>query len=113
MRAHPQQIRIGIFQWKPAHAPFSVVIPLLIVAAAAAIYFCPASIGYRYLMKPSKTVVSSDLSGTIWNGYAASIAVHDRPLGQLDRQLHFKPLLEGRRVADFSIAGDALKAAGR
>ncbi|MBR0346441.1 MAG: type II secretion system protein N [Rudaea sp.] len=91
---------------------FLVVILLLIVAAAAAIYFCPASIGYRYLMKPSKTVVLSDLSGTIWNGHAASIAVHDRPLGQLDWQLHFKPLLEGRRVADFSIAGDALKAQG-
>lgn len=91
---------------------FFVVVLLLIVAATAAIWFCPASFGYRYLMKPSKTVTLSDLSGTIWNGHAGSISVRDRALGQLDWHLRFKPLLEGRRVADFAISGDALKTQG-
>ncbi len=91
---------------------FLVFILLLIVAGAAALYFCPASIGYRYLMKPSKTVALSDLSGTIWNGHAGSIAVHDRPLGQLDWQLHLMPLFQGQRVADFAISGGALKIQG-
>lgn len=91
---------------------FLVVVLLLILAAAAAIYFCPASIGYRYLMKPSKTVTLADLSGTIWNGHAGSFSVHDHPLGQLDWQLHLMPLLQGRRVADFAISGDTLKARG-
>ena len=91
---------------------FLVFVLLLIVAAAVAIFFLPASIGYRYLMKPSKTVTLSDLSGTIWNGHAGSIAVHDRPLGQLDWQLHLMPLLQSQRVADFQIAGDTLKVQG-
>jgi hypothetical protein len=91
---------------------FLVVVLLLIVAAAAAIFFCPASIGYSYLMKPSKTVALSDLSGTIWSGHAGSIAIHDRPLGQLDWQLHLLPLLQGSRVADFAISGDTLKVQG-
>ena len=91
---------------------FLVIVLLLLVAAAAAVFFLPASIGYKYLMKPSKTVTLSDLSGTIWNGHAGSIAVRERPLGQVDWHLHFKPLLESRRVADFAITGDTLKASG-
>jgi general secretion pathway protein N len=91
---------------------FLVVVLLLLVAAAAAIRFCPAGIGYRYLMKPSKTVVLSELSGTIWNGHAGSIAVHDHPLGRLDWHLHLMPLLQGQRVADFTISGDMLKVQG-
>jgi general secretion pathway protein N len=91
---------------------FLVVVLLLIVAAAAAIAFCPASFGYQYLMKPSKTVTLSDLSGTIWNGHAGSLSVRDRALGQVDWHLHFLPLLERRRVADFTISGAALKAQG-
>lgn len=96
----------------PPMRRFLVVVLLVILAAAAAVYFCPASIGYRYLMRPSKTVTLSDLSGTIWNGHAGSIAVRDRPLGQLDWQVHFMPLLTGRRVADFAIDGATLKVRG-
>jgi general secretion pathway protein N len=91
---------------------FLAFILVLIVIAAAGVYFLPASIGYRYLMKPSQTVVLSDLSGTIWNGHAGSIAVRDKPVGQVDWQLHPMPLLEGKRIADFTITDNTLKVQG-
>ncbi|MFT3792934.1 MAG: type II secretion system protein N [Rudaea sp.] len=91
---------------------FLALLLILVAIAAVGLYFLPASIGYRYLMKPSNTVTLSDLSGTIWNGHAGSIAVHDRPIGQLDWHLRWQPLLQGRRVADFAISDSALKVQG-
>jgi general secretion pathway protein N len=88
-----------------------VVLIILAAVGAVAVWQCPASIAIPYLWK-SENVTLSDLSGTIWNGHAGMLSLRGQPLGQVDWQLHPKPLLEKKRNADFVLTGEGLSAKG-
>jgi general secretion pathway protein N len=90
-----------------------LIVVLLVLAAigVVATWQCPASIAIPYLWK-SENVVLDDLAGTIWNGHAGKISVRGQLLGQVDWQLHARPLLDRKRNADFVINGDGLSIQG-
>ena len=90
---------------------FIVFLIVLAALGAVAVWQCPASLAIPYLWK-SENVTLSDLSGTIWNGHAGLLSLRGQPLGQVDWQLHPRPLLDHKRNADFVIAGAGLSAKG-
>ena len=88
-----------------------VVLIVLAAVGVVAIWQCPASLAIPYLWK-SENVSLEDLSGTIWNGHAGKLSLRGQPLGQVDWQLHPRPLLDKKRNADFVLTGDGLSAKG-
>lgn len=89
-----------------------VLIALLVIAAIVAVTF-PAQYAWRLVADRASAVHLSGVSGTIWNGHAASIAVFDEALGALDWQLDATPLLRGDVRAQLQLHGGALTASGR
>ena len=89
-----------------------VLIVLLLIAAIVAVTF-PAHYAWRLVANRMSAVHLNGVSGTLWNGHAASITVFDEALGALDWQLDPTPLLRGDVRAQLQLHGGAVTASGR
>jgi len=88
-----------------------LLLALVVVAAVVAIT-CPAQFAYRLLADRLGAVKLAGLSGSIWQGHAASTQVFGTELGTLDWQLHAAPLLQGEAAAHLILNGGQINASG-
>ncbi|MDR3389158.1 MAG: type II secretion system protein N [Rudaea sp.] len=88
-----------------------IVVVLLVIAAVVAAT-CPAEYAYRLVADRLGAVKLSGISGSVWNGHAASAQVFGQELGALDWQLHAAPLLGGELLAHVDLNGGDVTAAG-
>ena len=87
------------------------LIALLTVAAVVAIT-CPAQFAYRFVADRLGAVKLAGLSGSIWQGHAASTQLFGVELGALDWQLQPAPLLHGEAAAQLTLGGGSITAHG-
>jgi general secretion pathway protein N len=87
------------------------LIALLAIAAVVAIT-CPAQFAYRFVADRLGAVRLAGLSGSIWQGHAASTQLFGMELGALDWQLRAAPLLHGEAAAHLTLGGGAITASG-
>ncbi len=80
--------------------------------AAIAIATCPASFAWRFIAGRAGAVKLDGLSGSIWNGHAASASVFGTPLGELDWHLHPLPLARGVIAAQLDVRGGEVTGSG-
>lgn len=85
---------------------------VLIALAGIGIATCPASFAWRFAAARAGALTLDGLSGTVWNGHAASASVLDKPLGALDWQLHPLPLLRGVAAAQLDLHGGEVTGSG-
>jgi general secretion pathway protein N len=88
-----------------------IVIILLVIAGVVAVT-CPADYAYRLVADRLGALKLGGISGSIWNGHAASAQVFGQELGALDWQLQAAPLLSRELVAHVDLNGGAVKATG-
>lgn len=91
---------------------FALFLAVLLAVAALAVATCPASFAWRFVADKAGTVKLGGLSGTIWNGHAASASVFGNELGALDWHLAALPLLRGRVAANLDLRGGAVTGEG-
>lgn len=91
---------------------FTLLLIVLIALAGIGIATCPASMAWRFLAARAGALKLDGLSGTVWNGHAASASVFDKPLGALDWQLHPLPLLRGVTAAQLDLHGGEVTGSG-
>ena len=89
-----------------------LVIIVLIALAAIGVATCPASFAWRFAADRAGALKLDGLSGTIWNGHAASASVFGNPLGALDWRLHPLPLLQGVVAAQLDLHGGEVTGSG-
>jgi len=87
------------------------LITLLAIAAVVAIT-CPAQFAYRFVADRLGAVQLAGLSGSIWQGHAASTQLFGMELGTLDWRLQAAPLLHGEAAAHLTLGGGAITASG-
>jgi len=88
-----------------------IVIILLVIAGVVAVT-CPADYAYRLVANRLGALKLGGVSGSIWNGHAASAQVFGQELGALDWQLQAAPLLSRELIAHVDLNGGAVKATG-
>jgi len=87
------------------------VIALLAVVAVVAIT-CPAQFAYRFFSDRLGAVKLAGLSGSVWDGHAASTQLFGVELGAMDWQLQAAPLLHGEAATHLTLGGGAITANG-
>lgn len=85
---------------------------VLVAALAVAAWTCPADLAYHYFGDRIAPVALHGLSGTIWQGHADAVGLFRQNLGALEWRLQPAALLRGEAIAQLSLAGDGLTAAG-
>lgn len=80
--------------------------------AAIAIATCPASFAWRFFAGRAGAFKLDGLSGSIWNGHAASASVLGTALGELDWRLHPLPLARGVIAAQLDVHGGEVTGSG-
>lgn len=91
-----------------------VVLSLIavVVLAAIAIATCPARFAWNFIADRAGAIKLDGLSGTIWNGRAATASLFGNALGALDWQLAPMPLLHGAALARLSLHGGEATGSG-
>ncbi len=84
----------------------------LAAVAGLAVWTCPADLAYRYFGGGLAPLALRDLSGTIWQGRAASVELFRQNLGALEWRLQPAPLLRGEAIAQLTLTGDGIAASG-
>jgi len=87
------------------------LIALLTIAAVVAIT-CPAQFAYRFVADRLGAIKLAGLSGSIWQGHAASTQVFGTELGALDWQLQAASLPHGEVAAHLTLGGGSISASG-
>lgn len=91
---------------------FILFLIVLVTLAAIGAATCPASVAWRFIAARAGALKLDGVSGTLWNGHAASASVFDKPLGALDWQLHPLPLLHGVAAAQLDLHGGEVTGSG-
>jgi hypothetical protein len=84
---------------------FMLCLIALLAVAAIAIATCPASFAWRFVADKAGALRLDGLSGTVWNGHAASASVFGNTLGALDWNLAALPLLHRVATARLHLHG--------
>jgi general secretion pathway protein N len=90
---------------------FLLLLVLLVVAGVVAAT-CPADYAYRMVADRLGALKLGGVSGSLWQGHAASTQLFGQELGALDWQLEPAPLLGGEVMAHVRLAGTDISAAG-
>ncbi|MDE1960109.1 MAG: type II secretion system protein N [Xanthomonadaceae bacterium] len=91
---------------------FILFLIVLIALGAIGVATCPASFAWRFAASRAGALTLDGLSGTVWNGHAASASVFGTALGALDWQLHPLPLLQGVVAAQLDLHGGEVTGSG-
>ena len=91
---------------------FILCLIVLLAVATIAIATCPAQYAWRFVAGKAGALKLDGLSGTIWNGHAASASVYGDELGALDWRLSPLPLARGAIVARLDVHGGAVTGNG-
>ena len=90
-----------------------VLIVVLFVIAGIVAWTCPADFVYRQFASHFGSLRLSGISGTVWQGHAASAELFGQPLGTLDWQMESEPLLmRADVVAKAHLVGNGVTADG-
>lgn len=91
-----------------------IIIAMLatLVVIGIVIWTFPADLGKRLVASKLGPVDLTDLSGSVWNGHAASVRVFGRDLGALDWQMQPGSLMNGEVTAQFTLSGPNGSATG-
>lgn len=91
-----------------------IIIAMLVtlVVIGIVIWTFPADLGKRLVASKLGPVDLTDLSGSVWNGHAASVRVFGRDLGALDWQMQPGSLMNGEVTAQFTLNGPNGTASG-
>jgi len=85
---------------------------VLLVIAGVVVATCPAGMAYRLVADRLGAFKLAGLSGSVWQGHAASMQVFGQDVGAIDWQLEAAPLLGGEVQARVRLAGTELQADG-
>ena len=88
---------------------FAVV---LAAVAGVAAWTCPADLAYRWFGGRLAPLALRDLSGTVWQGRAASVELFTTNLGALEWRLRPAALVRGEAIAHLTLTGDGITATG-
>jgi hypothetical protein len=91
---------------------FMLCLIALLAVAAIAIATCPASFAWRFVADKAGAFRLDGLSGTVWNGGAASASLFGQELGSLRWSLGPIQLLRGEIVALVDIGGGKISGSG-
>jgi len=91
---------------------FILFLVALLAIATIVVVTCPAQFAYRLVADRLGAVRLAGLSGSIWQGHAASAQLFGVELGAVDWQLQPAPLLHGAAAAHLTLGGGALSASG-
>lgn len=91
---------------------FIVCLIVLLAVAAIAIATCPASFAWRFIAGRAGAFKLDGLSGSVWNGHAASASVLGTALGELDWHLHPLPLARGVIAARLDVRDGEVTGSG-
>jgi general secretion pathway protein N len=91
---------------------FILFLVALLAIAAVVVVTCPAQFAYRLVADRLGAVRLAGLSGSIWQGHAASSQLFGVELGAVDWQLQAVPLLHGEAAAHLALGGGAITASG-
>ena len=90
-----------------------MLVLVLLVIGAVVLATCPAEYAYRLVADRLGVIKLGGISGSIWQGHAASVQAFGQPLGALDWQLEAAPLLGREVIAHLRLTGADVTAAGR
>lgn len=90
----------------------ALVVIILAAALAVAAWTCPADLAYRCFGDRLAPVALHGLGGTVWQGRAEMVELFRQNLGVLEWQLQPAALLRGEAVAQLTLRGDGITAAG-
>src|SRR5512143_2505554 len=91
---------------------FLMLLVVLLVIGAVVLATCPAEYAYRFVADRLGAVKMGGISGSIWQGHAASVQVFGQPIGALDWRLEAAPLLGREVMAHVRLSGAEVTAAG-
>ena len=91
---------------------FVLLLIVLAVVAAVVAWTLPADLALRWFKPNLGPLQLSGVSGTIWEGRAASAAALGKPLGALEWRVEKAPMLFRRVVANLSLGGGPVSASG-
>ena len=89
-----------------------VVVVVVATALGVAAWTCPADLAYRYFGNRIAPVKLHGLGGTIWQGHADAADLSGRNLGALEWRLQPAALLRGEAIAQLTLSGEGITAAG-
>src|SRR5262245_6713390 len=89
-----------------------MLLVLLLVIGGVVLATLPADYAYRMVADRLGVVRLGGVSGSIWQGHAASVTAFNQPLGALDWQLEAAPLLGREVMAHLRLAGGEINADG-
>ncbi|MBS0570633.1 MAG: type II secretion system protein N [Proteobacteria bacterium] len=89
-----------------------VLLLVLVALVAIGVATCPARLAWNRLADRAGAIRLGGVSGTIWNGHAATASLFGNELGALDWQLAPLPLLRGVASARASLHGGPATASG-
>jgi hypothetical protein len=89
-----------------------LILIVLLVIGGVVVVTCPADYAYRLVADRLDAVKLGGISGSVWNGHAASARVFGQELGVLDWQLEAAPLLNREVMAHIGLNGGEVKASG-
>jgi len=85
---------------------------VLLLIAGVFVATCPAEFAYRMVADRFGAVRLAGVSGSLWQGRAASTQVFGQEIGALDWQLEAAPLFGGEVMAHVRLAGNELSGGG-
>lgn len=85
---------------------------VVVIVAGVVAWTCPADFAYQRVASRLGPVRLSGISGTVWQGHAATIEIFGQPIGSLDWELQPAPLVHGNVVANVHVSGNDLAAKG-
>lgn len=89
-----------------------ILLLLLLVVAGVVAWTLPAEVALRYLKPDLGPLQLGGVSGTVWQGRAASVSAFGTPLGALDWTVARSPVLLRVVEAKLALQGGALEANG-
>lgn len=96
---------------KPLRRFFLFLVAVLVIAVIV-VATCPAQFAYRLIVDRLGAVKLGGISGSIWQGHAASVQIFGTEVGALEWQLQKVPVLQGTLVAHLVLSGGDIGASG-